>query len=302
MVRVFLIFQIFFTFFFSISKATHLRAGEIVVKKKSPGNNRFTIIVILYSDRKSDTKPGYGTLDLGDGAIIPDLAAASTKQVVLLDNHIVKNVFSIDHTFAGAHSSYTIGYLELNRNPNIINMPNSANTPFYIETTVLVETPCGINNTPSLLIPPIDYAAAGKLFVHNPGAYDEEGDSISYKLVVPRLSLAQEVAEYYFPENLVLDSASGKIYWETPKIIGEYNIAFEIIERRIVGDSSVIISRMTRDMQIIVVDNLSNPPKITVPPDTCLVAGDYISATVSAFDTDYVKLEAFSNTFLYEDS
>jgi hypothetical protein len=302
--RFFIVLIFFLSLFSNIARATHIRAGEILVERISLTNYTYIIKVIIYSDRSSIVEPGGGTLNLGDGTIITNLLDVSDIEIIYLDNDIAKNIYSVTHTYANRPEPYTIGYQEINRNPGIMNMTNSVNTPFYTETSFYTDTPCGINNTPSLLIPPIDFASAGDIFKHNAGAYDQEGDSITYNLIVPKQSSDQVVDGYFVPENLDFDELSGEINWEVSNTTGEYNVAFEVIEWRIVGDNSIILSTTVRDMQIIVVDNLSNPPEITIPQDTCLVAGDFISETITADDEDggLVKLEAFSQVFLFEDS
>jgi hypothetical protein len=302
--RYFSVLLIFLSFLSSVARATHIRAGEILVERTLSSEYTYLIKVIIYSDRTSPVLPGGGTLDLGDGTIITNLYEDSESEVYFLDNEVAKNIFTITHSYTNSQPQYTIGYQEVNRNGGILNMSNSVNTPFYIETAFLIVTPCDINNTPTLLIPPLDYAATGKIFVHNAGAYDKEGDSLTYKFVVPKQSATELVNDYIFPDNISLNEISGEIIWQVPNITGEYNIAFEIIEWRIVSDSAVLLSTTTRDMQIIVVDNLSNPPEVITLKDTCIVAGDFISERISVNDLneDQVKLESYSQVFLFDDS
>ena len=40
----------------------------------------------------------------------------------------------------------------------------------------------GMDASPVLLNPPYDKAALGYIFIHNPAAYDPDGDSLSYGL------------------------------------------------------------------------------------------------------------------------
>jgi len=299
---IFLIFLLICFIYIHPSKATHIRAGEIIVERLSQTKYTYLIKLIIYADTKSSVIPGGGELSLGDGTTAG--YTIEEGRIDLLDNDIAKYTFSIIHTYYGGLGEITIGYQEINRNQGIINMANSVNTPFYIETSFILETPCTINNTPVLLIPPIDYAAAGKYFVHNPGAYDMEGDSLSFELVIPHQSKTQVVQNYFFPEDLTLDPLSGELKWMVPNLTGEYNVAFAINEWRLVADSLVFLSRTIRDMQIIIIDNISNPPEIIIPADTCLMVGDLISSQISVQDVDneLVKLESFSQAFLLENS
>jgi hypothetical protein len=63
---------------------------------------------------------------------------------------------------------------------NNIDNGNSVNIPFYVEDTLKFPTDAaniGLNNSPILLYPPIDYANVNDTFYHNPLAYDPDGDS-----------------------------------------------------------------------------------------------------------------------------
>ena len=72
--------------------------------------------------------------------------------------------------------------IDPNRNGSVINIPNSINQPFYIETVLVINPFIGVNSSPKLLNTPIDNGCVGYPFYHNPGAYDEDGDSIAYEL------------------------------------------------------------------------------------------------------------------------
>ena len=152
-------------------------------------------------------------------------------------------------------------------------MNNSVNTRFYIETLIDIDPFKGCNNTPQLLIPPIDRACPGVAYFHNPGAFDPDGDSLSYEMVVPFSDRNVTVANYRDPNNsgfynnyntanedgngpptFSIDPVSGLLTWDSPGAIGEYNIAFKIIEWRKDSLTNTYrkLSATTRDMQIVV--------------------------------------------------
>ena len=58
-----------------------------------------------------------------------------------------------------------------NRNEGVINIVESVNVPFSITTTLRIDAILGGNNTPILTNPPVDNAAIGVKFIHNPAAY-----------------------------------------------------------------------------------------------------------------------------------
>ncbi|MGI4865625.1 MAG: gliding motility-associated C-terminal domain-containing protein [Janthinobacterium lividum] len=89
------------------------------------------------------------------------------------------------------------------------------------------------------------------------------------------------------PAKLTIDTR-GQIRWNAPLRLGEYNIAFIVEEwRRTVVDGRSFYSKIgevNRDMQVTVVATDNLPPVITIPNDTCVVAGTFIGKNVTAVD------------------
>lgn len=303
--------------------ATHIRAGEITARRLDPQSFTYEIILRGYADRNSQVIFGSnGTLDFGDGTV------RQLTNTGLEDNpdYIPRVAISEDtwfyelkviHTFPSARS-YTVSFREFYRNPNVLNMDNSVNMPFYIETVIVIDPFIGINNTPELLVPPVDKAAVGKRYIHNPGAYDIDGDSISYRLVVSRQDKNQPVANYRYPHQtfpegdprngtsltggppeFTLDPITGDLIWNTPGTAGEYNVAFYVEEWRKIRGTYYQLGYVTRDMQIIVEDTENEPPVIEIPEDLCVIAGTRIEELIRVIDPDgdAVDLTAYSGVF-----
>ena len=73
--------------------------------------------------------------------------------------------------------------------------------------------------------------------------------------------------------------------WEVPQIAGIYNVALRIQEWRDVDGVLIRVGEVVRDMQITGI--LPNqPPEIANIPDTCVVAGSFLSFLVNASDPD----------------
>ncbi len=141
--------------------------------------------------------------------------------------------------------------------------------------------------------PPIDNGCVGFPFYHNPGAYDIDGDSLSYHLTVCKGADGLNILGYTYPTTsniFTLDPHSGDLVWDSPKYQGEYNIAMRIEEWR----NGYLIGYVTRDMQITILACDNRPPEIDPIPDTCVEAGDTISFMVNAsdIDMDYITLTA----------
>lgn len=300
--------------------ATHIRAGEIVAIRTSNASLTYKFTVIGYTDTGSSVIFGGGEIDFGDGTVLNLTEAAENSGTTPLEDEVAYNFFEITHTFA-APGKYTVRYNERNRNAGVQNMSNSVDTPFYIETVILIDPFVGLNNTPVFLVPPIDKGAVGAAFLHNPGAYDSDGDSLSYRITIPKQSIDRDVNNYLSPvdpefyENFLngnenqndvpvfdIDPITGNLRWDAPGAPGEYNIAFVVDEWRKIEGDWFLLGSLTRDMQIIIEDTDNERPEITPPPDLCVEAGTTINEIVTAVDFDghQVKIEAFGGPFQQE--
>lgn len=303
--------------FFQQVKATHLRAGEIIVEPISCSTLTYRITIIVFTDTGSDVKFGEGWLDFGDGSPMVQLPQQENRNREDLGPEVATSSFSIEHTYASP-GKYKIGYVEPNRNEGVLNIDNSVNTTFYVETEIVIDPFIGCNNSPVLLIPPIDRACSGVAFFHNPGAYDPDGDSIAFELVVPKKEVGTVVDGYLPPnsetfyenyqqgnENLnstptfSLNSQTGELKWDAPGAVGEYNIAFIVTEYREIDGEWFRMGFVTRDMQIIVEECDNERPELEIPEDICVEAGEAINGRILGTDpdNDKVKIEAYSQVF-----
>ncbi len=286
------------TLFFSLlvfslrGQASHIRAGQITAQKIS--TTTYTLTLTIYGNRYSPVRDDYANFDFGDGT--SQSVFYNFSEVNLNANTYVRT-YKYNKTFSGS-GTYRISYKELYRNAGIKNIAQSDNTPFYIETYLSISSFTGPNNPVQLTIPPIDKAAVGKLFVHNPGAVDPDGDSISYKLIVPRQASGIAVNGYYTPNystSFTLNPVTGDLIWDKPTLAGLYNVAFVVEEWRKASNGTYSrVSFVTRDMQINVVPSLNNPPVVIIPNDTCIVAGTHLIKIIKANDPDGNPISLFS--------
>jgi gliding motility-associated-like protein len=276
--------------------ASHIRAGEITAQKVSV--NTYTLTLTIYGNRYSSVRDDYAIFDFGDGT--SQKVFYNFSEVNLNADTYVRT-YKYNKTFSGS-GTYRISYKELYRNAGIKNIAQSDNTPFYIETYISISSFTGANNPVQLTIPPIDKAAVGKLFVHNPGAIDPDGDSISYRLIVPRQGAGVVVNGYFTPNyssSFTLDPVTGDLIWDKPTLPGLYNVAFVVEEWRKTTDGNYSrVSYVTRDMQIKVENSINNPPVVIIPNDTCIVAGTHLIKTIKANDPDgdLIDLTSFPNS------
>lgn len=315
---------LFFSLVFCLNEvvATHIRAGEIVAVRISNSNLTYKFTVIGYTDTGSSVIFGGGEIDFGDGTVLNLTDNADASGSTQLEDEVAYNYFEITHTFS-APGKYTVRYQERNRNAGIQNMSNSVDTPFYIETTILIDPFIGLNNTPVFLVPPIDKGAVGAAFLHNPGAYDSDGDSLSYRITEPKQALNRVVNNYLSPDDpefyenyltgneaqndrptFEINAINGNVLWDAPGAPGEYNIAFIVDEWRKIEGQWFLLGSLVRDMQVIIEDTDNERPDITPPPDVCVEAGDTVNEIITAIDPDGdpVQLQAFGGPFEQNDN
>lgn len=317
------------------SFATHLRAGNIIVKKIGNCNSQDYEITIVVFTSTVGTNVRFGGdqdyLNFGDGSpivLVPEIGPVPINELPVGATYeagyapgIDKATYTIVHRFRGP-GRYTISYIEPNRNEGIQNIDQSVNVTFYLETQLLIDNLFGCNVPPDLLVDPIDRACPGEAWFHNPGAQDSEGDSLSYQLVQPFRDRGTVVPNYRDPNNpefyqgadystaneagdgppvFEIDPKTGTITWDAPGLVGEYNIAFIVIEWRRINGVLYRMGFVRRDMQIIVEGDCDNKkrPDLEVPEEVCVIAGETITEEIFGTDPNgnKVRLEAFSNIF-----
>ncbi len=274
--------------------ATHNRAGEITYTQISELTYEITITTFTYTESAADRDQ----LEVDWGDNTNSVAPRISK--VRLPDYYYHNKYKATHTFPGP-GSYEIVVQDPNRNLGVVNIPNSVNVIFSIKTTLIINPNVGYNNTPVLLNYPIDKAAKGKIFIHNPAAFDYDGDSISYSLTVCTGEDGIPISDYSYPDatnSLTVDSITGDLIWDTPTETGIYNIAMDITEWR----SGIKIGNIIRDMQVEVVETDNTPPVNEEIGDICVIAGDTINFTISATDADNdkVKQSAVGGSFVVD--
>lgn len=261
--------------------ATHQRAGEISYVYISGLTYEFTIVTYTYTPSPAD-RPEIEVF-WGDGSS----TVISRKSKTNLDNNISRNVYVAQHTFSAA-GTFHITFEDPNRNAGIVNIPSSVEIPFFIETILIINPFIGGNSSPQLLNPPLDNACTNVPFYHNPGAYDPDGDSLSYSLIPCRGYDGEEIPGYSMPaasNYIAINSVTGDLTWDSPLMAGEYNIAILIEEWR----NGVLIGSMVRDMQITVAPCDNEPPVVEVN-DTCVIAGSRIDQLVWVYDSTSTKV------------
>ena len=266
--------------------ATHNRAGEITYRWISDYTYEATITTYTYTGTTADRCDlmlywGDGTYSAVSRINGPPGGGCTHFGEVLSNPEYKKNIYIGQHTYAAPYT-YVMYFEDPNRNAGVNNIPNSVNVPFYVETMLVINPFIEPNNSPILLNPPIDNACVDHPFIHNPGAFDVDGDSLSYRLINCKGEGGFDIPGYYLPNNISINAITGDLLWDSPNQIGEYNVAILIEEWRM----GMKIGSVTRDMQINVVICNNQPPQINDLSDVCIEAGSNLSFTVTATDPD----------------
>lgn len=298
--------------------ATHNRAGEITYLHQPDEDNqfRYEIIVTTYT-KQSSTNADRDSLTINWGDNSSTLLARNNGPFIdgnfngeILGNDIKKNTYSGIHNYPGP-GEYLLWMQDLNRVDSIVNINDgvSINEPFYIENTLKILDPqfFSFNNSPQLLQPPIDFAGLGVPYIHNPNAFDMDGDSLHFELIEPEVATDEAVSNFEFPDevergpynNIFLNPINGEFVWDAPQQKGIYNIAIRISEFR----DGLCIGVMRRDMQIIVVETDNLPPVLSALNDTCIIASNSIEVIIEATDDDpEIIIEGNGGSFELENS
>lgn len=295
---------------------THNRAGEIRIEQVGNCADLTVRATVITYTKASAVAADRDSLEVywGDGTkqwiyrVNGPIGNGGWPNGEILPNDVKRNLYVANHTYP-ARATYRISMLDPNRIDNILNVnfPNSVGVTFFIETVYTFLNPQfqGCNSTPALLQPPIDYGCVGRPFVHNPNAFDPDGDSLSYHLITPLQSAGLPVPKYLFPtqigsggqNNLTLNPVTGDLVWQNPLVAGEYNIALIIVSYR----NGVPLDTTIRDMQVLVSDCTNNPPTVTSESEVCVIAGDTLSLDILATDPNIgqkVRLSATGGPFL----
>lgn len=294
---------IIFTLLSLSSWATHNRAGEIRYRHISGFTYEITMVTYTYTLSQAD-RPEL-EVQWGDGtsSIVPRIS-----KIVLPNDYYIKNTYVGTHTFPGP-GIYKITMEDQNRNYGVRNIPNSVEVPFTIQTTLNINPAVGNNTTPILTYPPIDKAKLNTTFIHNPGAYDPDDDSLAYRLTVCLGEGGLPIPNYVFPyasDSLTVNKITGDLIWERPQQTGIYNVAMIIEEWRWypTTKSYIKISELERDIQIEVIESSNHPPSLPQLPNLCVWAGDSISFQVTTTDpqNDKITLNAYGGPFEVQES
>ena len=213
--------------------AQDLMTGDIFTKHIS--GYTYETIVTLYA---KDTNINRDTIviDWGDSTI--DTLVANSETVI---NDLRILTYKSSHVYPG-DGIYSVVYEANYRIADIVNIPLSQSKSLRLEQELIISSSYN-NSSVQFASPPYDIAALDQVYSYWPGAYESDGDSLSYALKTPLGSAT-------FPVGMSIDKGFGNLTWDSPANEGYFAVAFEVIEWR----NAVVISRTHREM-LVRVDN-----------------------------------------------
>jgi hypothetical protein len=245
--------------------AGSVRAGEITYSHQ--GGLTYQITVSLYTDILDTSGIPEITVNWGDltNEIVPRIVKTNIPNY-----QSTRNTYIGQHTYSGP-GTYIISIGgSLHRTGNIVNIPNSISTGFYIQSEIVINLFLGANNSATFLNPPLGIAYIDSIYTYNSGAVDIDADSISYKLI-PCEGSGGIILGYSYPQASIIfsfDSLTCDLLWDSPMFVGYYNIVMRIEEWR----QGIQVGYVIRDMQIQVkdasgIESFSNSSLIKIFPN-----------------------------------
>lgn len=268
------------------ASATHNRSGTIRYRHLFGTTYEFTVTTCTKSSSEAD-RPEL-EIKYGDGSS-DTIPRTNIELITPYDVQI--NTYIGTHTYTGP-AAYIISVEDPNRNAGVVNITNSVDKVFCIQTELIISPFIGTPNN-SLVIedcPCPEFACLNQQYCYNLSAYDPDGDSLSYSLVPCRGEDCLEMsipAIYKYPDAIgggimTIDSITGTLCWDAPTVPGEYNLAIKISEWR----NGFYVGSAVQDMQLTVQACSNNPPVIQDKADTCVFVGSPVAVNFTASDPD----------------
>ncbi|MEO7989079.1 MAG: T9SS type A sorting domain-containing protein [Chryseolinea sp.] len=300
--------------FSNIASATHLRGGHISIKQLGKTSLTCRITITVYTNTNGTSVLFGGTkfeegdlLDFGDGTnrvLVPEIGPGknppgSTYLLIDAARGVARATYTIEHVYT-APGRYLVSYREANRNEGIINMDQSVNTFFYIESSFTLDPSIDrAYASPNFRAEPIFRATSESGFSYSMAALDSNDYELLYELTTPKMEINQDVQNFKLPESFSINQFNGVITWNSKFQglfrAGQYAYAVKVYQ---IKDNHVI-GYTIRDFQIILDDdNFSSPISDNRDLDEnnriYIPTGNTYTFKVFAEDSEVTSLEVFS--------
>lgn len=295
-----LVFLIIFSLQFMDVNANYIRGAQISYLHLGGNQYEFTVVTCTKLSVLTDMP----VLDISYGGQTDTISR--TSQIADTVNDCLLNFYVGTHTFPG-NGTYIVSVMVSNRTSGIINIPNSINASLCVTTQINI-SPFFTNHSVKLdpFPCPMNFCQSQNncSFI---SAADPDGDSLSFELV-PCAEDCDPIGGYQYPVvfggNFSLDQTAGEICWDSPTIIGDYNIAVKIHEWKLLGPTGrVYVGYVVADFQLKVIsgcitnmneNELQNSYSVFPNPfsNSITVNADEIIQSIKIFD--------LTGKFIYE--
>ena len=288
-----LLFIFFLLLLCKLSFATHNRGGRIEVDQISIQTFKITIYTYTKTSSSAADRLSLDSVHLGDGSIQTFIRNSFTD----LSNDVRLNIYIDVHTYP-ASGFYKVHFTDPNRNSNIINIPNSVNVPFHLETEFYADPIHCPYNSAHLLSLPIFIYPMHKDFNLSRAAFDPNWDSLSYEIDTCLTVDGAPVAGYSIPVGVNVNPISGEFTWigDSMNVMGEYNFAIKIIKWR----NGNYYGFVLEDFQVILyatTDNVFDFNTSLYPPNftSTILPGNQFNLSVEySNDTTFTPVQFYS--------
>ncbi len=203
-----------------------------------------------------------------------------------------KNIYEATHQYAD-EGNYQVIFQDIYRMFDVNNMTSgkSGTSVLYFDAIIAVADTLSycINTSAKTLYDPYMWVKSGDPFQMNLAHYDEEGDSLSFKLISPKALNGFPVAGYWTPSGVSIDEQTGFFSWDNPTW-GIYIFAYEIAEYR----DGVQIGHSVVDFPVFVDDDENERGNFTPILNTVAGVYDFNGAGNEDFMVSYENLFADS--------
>jgi hypothetical protein len=247
--------------------ATHILGGELTYTLDPAKPQKIRAQLTLYTEFGL-TEPDNVQATVYFG---PDqsVTADRFRRTTMPDGNY-KSTYFFDYVFPAA-GTYTMSFREQNRPVGVVNIADSHIQAYLIATQVLID-PLGVSNLESakFLTNPVHTVRLGQTVRHHIGAYEPEGDSLSFQLVPSLRGPNTPVTGYVLPDFIHLNAWTGALTYTNPDVAGQYAFTVQVTEYR----DKKAIGYLIRDFTVMVL-----PPAVTFAQSLTVTPGAGISIT-----------------------
>ena len=249
-------------------------------------------------------------LSFGDGTV--DEISLDNYSFFDDNNGRAITIYKRVHTFPGA-GIYDISLRFFNRSHDIRNMAHSINTPFYIESRIIIDPFLGCNSTP--VLENMTYLIKkGTNYMQDFSFTDIENDSLSFCFATPMQDDSIPVIDYQIPmeyelelnnpiSRISLDPINGSMFLNAKNLEYTQSAVLQVNEWRKVNGEYYQISRTNLDFVIYYIETDNNTPEISQITDTAIIIGKEFRHLIVATDpdNDSIQLNSYGDLFQFFD-